>query len=81
MSKSYCAVLCVLMLLGSEFRCFHGRCLKCRRHTRHLVKAHRMKAIGKILYADMGTNKVATQEHFRPTAPGPSPGAGHTIRN
>lgn len=80
MSKTYCAVFCVLILLGSEFRCVHGRCLKCKRVTRHLVKAERMKRSGKILYAGM-TSKVATKEDFIPTAPGPSPGAGHAIRN
>lgn len=80
MSKSCCAVLCILMLLACDFRCVHGRCLKCKR-CRHLVKVERMKRSGKTLYAVVRATKVVAVEAFRPTSPGPSPGAGHAVRN
>lgn len=81
MSNSYCTVLCVLLLLGSEIGCVHGRCLKCKRCRRCPVKAERIKRGGKVPYVEIGTSKVATLEDFRPTTPGHSPGAGHAIRN
>ncbi|KAI3777104.1 hypothetical protein L1987_46898 [Smallanthus sonchifolius] len=67
-----------------SYRFVHGRCLECKRctsNTRHLVKAERMKGRGKTLYAGVRMSKVAAVEDFRPTSPGPSPGAGHGVRN
>ncbi|KAL4582324.1 hypothetical protein LXL04_006871 [Taraxacum kok-saghyz] len=81
MSKCYCTVLCVLMLLGSEFVHVHGRCLKCKRCRRCLENMEKLKSGEKMTSIKVGTMKVVIGEDFRPTAPGHSPGAGHDIHN
>lgn len=81
MAKCYSTILCILILLGSEFVYVHGRCLKFKRCTRCFVKVEKLKSGAKMTSAHVVTSKIATVEAFRPTAPGHSPGVGHDIHN
>ncbi|XP_047312777.1 precursor of CEP6-like [Impatiens glandulifera] len=76
-----CALLFVLIIF-SEVVCIQGRhlkhnlCKKCSKNLRESHVAKRAKSVA------IGTSTgVGYVQDFRPTAPGHSPGVGHSLNN
>ncbi|KAJ4714918.1 Precursor of CEP8 [Melia azedarach] len=89
MAKTSLVCSCVFILvliLCHELSSVEGRHLKCKKSSKHarqmntlsVPKGGRHHATGS---KQAQTSKVEYVDDFRPTAPGHSPGVGHSINN
>ncbi|KAK9053228.1 hypothetical protein SSX86_029860 [Deinandra increscens subsp. villosa] len=80
----YCVILFVLILLASELGCVDGRRMKSSKSPPSLqkIKSNMVSLkFQKISSVEVVTSKIGKVDDFRPTTPGHSPGAGHSIHN
>ena len=76
----YC-VFCVVLILCNEFGCVEGRHLRSKMCRKCSKEKYNLKGGAKSSKEINSSIKVEVVEAFRPTAPGHSPGVGHSIEH
>lgn len=81
----YCVILFILILVASEVEYVEVRCLKSKKSLVKVEKIASNVASFKFQKTSpvevVATSKMESVDDFRPTAPGHSPGAGHSVHN